>query len=532
MLAALLAPLLMVTGAPDTVMLDFRADWCGPCRAMEPVVQQLGAQGYPVRMVNIDQDRALAAKFHVSSIPCFVLIVDGHEVQRVVGANDISTLVAMFRQAGYDPSGRAGAPGAVVQNGGASPAGNYGASPSGGGEMASVDGHEATFAQAAAPGAETAPAAAQVASDPAIAVQPPNTNGGGFSLSDTQLLAACVRLKVADRTGNSYGSGTIIDVRNGEALILTCGHLFRDSDGKGEIRVDLFGRGEPQQVPGRLIGCDLEKDVGLVSIAAPPGLQAIHIAPPGYTLHKGDRVATIGCSNGAPPTVQSSHVDSIDRFRGPPNFQVAGQPVQGRSGGGVVSADGYVIGVCNAADPEDNEGLYAALGSVYKELDRAKLSFVYRPATVAGASAKRGGATTPARDSPAALPSAMAQGASSEPAVSLADAERDLPAMPAKMPAVDRPGGASVAAAAERNGHTPTGLSSDEAATLAEIRQKARGAEVICIVRPLSDPHARSEIIVLDKASPEFLQKLADERRHEIEDARHLTSLDVPEKPR
>ena len=72
---------------------------------MEPVVQQLGAAGYPVRMVNIDQERALAAKFHVSSIPCFVLIVDGHEVQRVVGQNDISTLVAMFRRAGYDPVG-------------------------------------------------------------------------------------------------------------------------------------------------------------------------------------------------------------------------------------------------------------------------------------------------------------------------------------------------------------------------------------------------------------------------------------------
>ncbi len=79
-------------------------------------------------------------------------------------------------------------------------------------------------------------------------------------------------------------------------------------------------------------------------------------------------------------------------------------------------------------------------------------------------------------------------------------------------------------------GNMPAGLTTDEAATLAEIRQKARGAEVICIVRPLSDPHARSEIIVLDKASPEFLQKLADERRNEVEDSRRLTSLEVGEK--
>ena len=249
-------------------------------------------------------------------------------------------------------------------------------------------------------------------------------------------------------------------------------------------------------------------------------------APPGYTLHKGDAVATIGCSGGAPPTVQSSHVDSIDRFRGPPNFQVAGQPVQGRSGGGVVSADGYVIGVCNAADPEDNEGLYAALASIYKELDRAKLSFVYQPATPAAA--------PDTMLASAALPS-VAQPAATEPAVSLAAAEHDLPAMPDKMPATtlpDAPLATTATAATAPIGKLPVGLTTDEAATLAEIRQKARGAEVICIVRPLSDPHARSEIIVLDKASPEFLQKLADERRSEVEGARRLTSLDVPAEKR
>jgi hypothetical protein len=470
---------------------------------MEPVVQQLGAAGYPVRMVNIDQDRALAAKFHVSSIPCFVLIVDGHEVQRIVGQNDISALVAMFRRAGYDPSGRSGA---VANSGGSS---NSAA------ETVAVDAGEPTFSQGPATGDPAAPVDQSAHGSDAA---------GRFSLTQAQLLAACVRIKVADRTGNSYGSGTIIDVRNGEALVLTCAHLFRDSDGKGEIRVDIFGPGEPTQVPGHFVGCDLEKDVGLVSIPARVPLQAIHVAPPGYALHVHDAVATIGCSNGAPPTVQTSHVDSIGRFRGPPNFQVAGQPVQGRSGGGVVSADGFTIGVCNAADPEDNEGLYAALTSIYKELDRAKLSFVYQSAAAA---ASPDTALAAATLTSATLPSA-AQSSSSEPAVSLAAAERDLPAMPAKMPAVAAPEGSTAAVASASIGKLPAGLTTDEAATLAELRQKARGAEVICIVRPLSDPHARSEIIVLDKASPEFLQKLADEHRSEVEASRRLTSLEVP----
>jgi S1-C subfamily serine protease len=392
-----------------------------------------------------------------------------------------------------------------------------------------VDGGQAAFVQGPATsggstdlsaGGPADPAASQVSSS----VQP--NRGGGQAgkppLTDAQLLAACVRLKIADPTGNSYGSGTIIDVRNGEALVLTCGHLFRDSNGKGDISVDLFGPGEPRQVPGRLVGCDLEKDVGLVSIPAPVSVQEIRVAPPGYVLHVGDSVTTIGCSNGAPPTVQSSHVDSIGRFRGPPNFQVAGQPVQGRSGGGVVSADGLVIGVCNAADPEDNEGLYAALASIYKELDRAKLAFVYRPATSATAS-------------DAALPSVLlasaAQSSFSDSAAPIAAAsstavDRDLPVMPATMPAITPPDGSAIALTSQ-NGKMAAGLTTDEAAALAELRQKARGAEVICIVRPLSDPHARSEIIVLDRASPEFLQKLAAERRCQTE-TRQLTSLEVP----
>src|SRR6202043_775352 len=88
-------------------------------------------------------------------------------------------------------------------------------------------------------------------------------HGGAGS---TPLIACCVRLKVSDPKGNSVGSGTIIDCRKGEALILTCGHIFRDSDGKGEISVDLFGAGAPQHVAGRLLGCDLDRDVALVGI--------------------------------------------------------------------------------------------------------------------------------------------------------------------------------------------------------------------------------------------------------------------------
>ena len=94
-------------------------------------------------------------------------------------------------------------------------------------------------------------------------------------------------------------------------------------------------------------------------------------------------VVSVGCNNGDAPTVRHSQVTSLDKFHGPPNIQVAGQPVEGRSGGGLFSSEGYVIGVCNAADPSDKEGLFAALASIYAELDRKDaggndLSFVYK----------------------------------------------------------------------------------------------------------------------------------------------------------
>ena len=63
--AAVIVLALGGNGAGQTVMLDFYADWCGPCRSMDSTVHELAAQGYPVRRVNIDRERDLAVRFHV-----------------------------------------------------------------------------------------------------------------------------------------------------------------------------------------------------------------------------------------------------------------------------------------------------------------------------------------------------------------------------------------------------------------------------------------------------------------------------------
>ena len=69
----------------EPMLLDFNAAWCGPCQGMKPVVERLKQDGYAVKEIDIDLNRDTAQKFGVTSIPCFVFMDDGREVDRVVG---------------------------------------------------------------------------------------------------------------------------------------------------------------------------------------------------------------------------------------------------------------------------------------------------------------------------------------------------------------------------------------------------------------------------------------------------------------
>ncbi len=84
-----------------TVLLDFYADWCGPCQVLLPIVEKL-ADKYEgeiiVRKVNVDQNPALAQKFKVRSIPALFIIKDKEIQQRLVGLQSEHTLDKMLRE--------------------------------------------------------------------------------------------------------------------------------------------------------------------------------------------------------------------------------------------------------------------------------------------------------------------------------------------------------------------------------------------------------------------------------------------------
>ena len=75
--------------AEGLVMVDFWAEWCGPCRAVAPVLEELAEASdgeVTLLKVNVDENPGLAARYEIRSIPTILFVKDGEVVDRVVGA--------------------------------------------------------------------------------------------------------------------------------------------------------------------------------------------------------------------------------------------------------------------------------------------------------------------------------------------------------------------------------------------------------------------------------------------------------------
>lgn len=78
-----------VERSPFPVLLDFWAEWCGPCRIVAPVIEQLAkdfAGKVRIAKLNVDENPATAARFRVQSIPTLIVLKSGKEADRIVGA--------------------------------------------------------------------------------------------------------------------------------------------------------------------------------------------------------------------------------------------------------------------------------------------------------------------------------------------------------------------------------------------------------------------------------------------------------------
>ena len=80
-------------------VLDFWAEWCGPCKFMEPMIEELEkefSEKVTFEKINVDENQELTAKHGVMSIPTYIIEKDSHEVERIIGATQKDNFVKLL----------------------------------------------------------------------------------------------------------------------------------------------------------------------------------------------------------------------------------------------------------------------------------------------------------------------------------------------------------------------------------------------------------------------------------------------------
>ncbi len=88
-----------VVSSNDVVLVDFYADWCGPCQMLEPTLESIAADtAAAVAKVDVDRHQDIAGEFGVQGIPMLALFADGDQVEELVGLQDEDTLAGLVDQ--------------------------------------------------------------------------------------------------------------------------------------------------------------------------------------------------------------------------------------------------------------------------------------------------------------------------------------------------------------------------------------------------------------------------------------------------
>lgn len=346
------------TLASDAVLIEFSSTRCKFCVDMKPVIQALENEGVAVRRVDVDQESDMAVRFAIKQLPTYVIFSGGKESGRLVGLQQPAAFHTAMKAAAEVRPRRTNAQ--LRSNG---PDANAQQTPQ----------------TRLAPTNNQLPVGYGGASAPSANEPMPTVD---LARAVARAEAATVRLRVYEEVGYGIGTGTIIDSHGDELLILTCGHLFRDNKGQTKIEVDLFYGGQVNTVEANVLDYDAgDRDIGLVTVRTSIPIQPVPILPNTTQLQNGASVFSFGCDRGANPSRRDTRITGINLYNQHlrlSNVEIAGAPIDGRSGGGLFDSQGNLIGVCNAADYDDDIGIYAGPGEVYWQLDRVSLQSLFK----------------------------------------------------------------------------------------------------------------------------------------------------------
>ncbi len=555
-----------IPGQADCTIVYFGSANCAPCERITPALEQLKSEGWDIRAVNAPQRPDLAKQYKIDNLPTVVIVSQqaSREVDRIVGAVSYEQLHSRFTRAAarhttaseanlqapklldsqqqltqqqltqqqlsqqpqlqlQQPSqdgptvrGQSPGPGGFPLLAAASAASSSAAAAIH--DLASYD--RSSSVQHAVHNRSLPPSEGQrTAHDNSLSLaadQPSNKLRQSLSLSQaiTRALAATVRIKVEEENTTAYGSGTIIDVHGSQALVLTCGHLFRDMKNGSQLSVDLFA-GTPNEINvlAELLDFKAEdEDIGLVTFTLPVAIDAVELLPKHETLQVGQPAFSFGCDHGQPPTKRDTKIRSINRYLGAANVEIVGAPAIGRSGGGLFDQQGRLIGVCNAACAEDDEGIYAAADVVYTQLKRLQLSHLFEPNM--SANGQHLAADSSGNPSPINQLSAPVQPASYAATASptsndqawTSPGARDDFAWPDQQLASSTHA-ANSHSVAENHANTQLGNASSHqfGSGLVGNANAASPQEIICIVR---DASGQSRVVTIPSPAPELLDAI------------------------
>lgn len=453
-------------------VLEFSSQQCGPCQQVAPIISKLEREGLPIQSIDVNADQETASRYQITTIPAFVLVVDGREVERMSGSQPESRIRQMLARIPPGATRNTNGGNLPIQLGESAPiprpASLGQANSRSPAQEQPVAGKEGSRLWPFSKPKEKAKPAIYRGKDP-----DPMPDKASVAVMPASPMDASARLRIVTGDSEIKGSGTVIESRPGQTVILTCSHVLRGANDSTRVEVDLFRNGKPTTFLGTIVGSDSEADVGLVTIRTSDDIYpAIPIATLEQNPSAGASVVGIGCGGGEPPSREQLRVTEVNRYKGPDTLVCTGVPVQGRSGGGLFDSNGTLVGVCFAADESGKRGVYCGLRPIHDLLTKYSLAHLVpskTPDVELAASAEE------------ALPESQLGSAAPMPRSS----EPDKAASPSDFPFASNPPATSA-------GHSAESYAADD-------------AEVVVVIRSRSAGPAGDKVILIHKPSRQFL---------------------------